>query len=115
VANIAAQIPEVEDLSVGLAVGSERRLTNMTLVKEYLGMLACADNPTLSGRQASFVSLVGSKVQVEFEIISRRLQRHVLETAVREKYGDEGVRILRLLLKTGKMDEKQACFHTDLV
>jgi len=107
VANIAVQIPETEDLSAGLAIDSERKLSNMTLVKEYLGMLACADNPTLSGTQASFVSMIGSKVQVEFEIISRRLQRRVLETAVREKYGGEGVRIVRLLLETGKMDEKQ--------
>jgi DNA-directed RNA polymerase III subunit RPC3 len=106
-ANIALLIPEGDDLSLGLAFASDRKSSNMTLVKEYLGMLACADNPTLAGRQASFVSLSGSKVQVEFEIIARRLRRRVLETAVREKHGDEGVRILRLLLETGKMDEKQ--------
>lgn len=79
----------------------------MTLVKEYLGFLSCADNPTLAGKQSSFVSLSGAKVQVEFEIIARRLQRQVLESAVREKHGNEGVRIVRLLLDTGKMDEKQ--------
>jgi DNA-directed RNA polymerase III subunit RPC3 len=106
-ATIALAIPEGEDLSAGLASSSDWKPSNMTLVKEYLGLIACADNPTLSGRQASFISINGSKVQVEFEIIARRLQRRVLETAVREKHGDEGVRILRLLLETGKMDEKQ--------
>jgi hypothetical protein len=48
-------------------------------------------------------------VQVEFEIIATRLRRRVLEGVARERHGDDGVRILRLLLDTGKMDEKQVC------
>ena len=71
-------------------------------------MLSSADSPTQAGRAASFMSLVGSKVQVEFEVVCRRLRRRVLEAVARERHGDEGVRILRLLLDTGKMDEKQA-------
>jgi DNA-directed RNA polymerase III subunit RPC3 len=70
-------------------------------------MLSSADNPTPSGRAASFTSFGSSKVQVEFETISRRLRRRVLEAVTRERHGDDGVRILRLLLDTGKMDEKQ--------
>ena len=31
----------------------------------------------------------------------------MLEAVTRERHGDDGVRILRLLLDTGKMDEKQ--------
>lgn len=79
----------------------------MELLKEYLGMLASADNPSPSGKAASFISLSGSKVQVEFEIIQRRLQLQALEMACRDKHGSEGVRVMRLLLETGKMDEKQ--------
>ena len=71
-------------------------------------MLSSADSPTQAGRAASFMSLAGSKVQVEFEVVCRRLRRRVLEAVARERHGDEGVRILRLLLDTGKMDEKQA-------
>jgi len=84
----------------------------MELLKEYLGMLASADNPSPSGKAASFVNLSGSKVQVEFDIIHRRLQLQALETACRDRYGNEGVRVMRLLLETGKMDEKQVkcCF-----
>lgn len=67
----------------------------------------CADNPTPAGRAASFVSVNGSKVQVEFEIVGRRLRRRVLETVARERHGDDGVRVVRLLLDSGKMDEKQ--------
>ena len=70
-------------------------------------MLASADNPSPSGKAASFVSLSGSKVQVEFDIIHRRLQLQALETACRDRHGNEGVRVMRLLLETGKMDEKQ--------
>jgi len=37
----------------------------------------------------------------------RRLQRRLLEFVARDQHGAEGVRILRLLLNTGKMDEKR--------
>ena len=106
-ANVAAQLSEDEDLSSGLALSSHKRPSQMSLLKEYCGILASADNPTPAGRAASFISLNGSKVQVEFEIIGSRLRRRVLEAVTREKYGDDGVRIVRLLLQTGKLDEKQ--------
>jgi DNA-directed RNA polymerase III subunit RPC3 len=70
-------------------------------------MLSSADNPSPSGKAASFVSLSASKVQVEFDIIHRRLRLQALETACRDKHGNEGVRVMRLLLEAGKMDEKQ--------
>jgi DNA-directed RNA polymerase III subunit RPC3 len=79
----------------------------MSLVKDYLGLLSAADNPTPAGRAGAFVSFGGTKVQVEFEIIARRLRQRVLEAYTRERYGDEGVRVLRLLLTMGKIDEKQ--------
>ncbi len=100
-------LPDDVDLAAGLVLQSSKTPPTMTLVKEYLGILASADNPTPAGRAASFVSLGGSKVQVEFEIIARRLQRRVLESVARERHGDEGVRIIRLLADTGMMDEKQ--------
>jgi len=105
--NIFACIPEDEDLSRGLYYPSKYKPSHMELLKEYLGMLASADNPSSNGKAASFVSLSGSKVQVEFDIIHRRLQLQALETACRDRHGNEGVRVMRLLLETGKMDEKQ--------
>jgi len=101
------QLSEDDDLSAGLVLQSSKKPSTMTLIKDYLGILASADNPTPAGRAASFVSLTGSKVQVEFEIVCRRLRRRILETVTRERHGDDGVRIVRLLLDTGKMDEKQ--------
>jgi hypothetical protein len=106
-ANIAMQLSDDDDLSTGLVLASSKKPSNFSLVKDYIGMLSSADNPTPAGRAASFVSLAGSKVQVEFEMICRRLRRRVLEAVTRERHGDDGVRILRLLLDTGKMDEKQ--------
>lgn len=76
-------------------------------MKEYLGLMACADNPTVAGRAMSFVSLSDNKVYVEFGIIGRRLRRRVLEAVARERHGEDAVRIIRLLLDVGKMDEKQ--------
>lgn len=82
----------------------------MELLKEYLGTLASADNPSPSGKAASFVSLSASKVQVELDIIHRRLQLQALEAACRDRHGNEGVRVMRLLFEAGKMDEKQVKF-----
>lgn len=105
-ASIATHLNEEENLAAGLVYPS-KKVSNAACIKDYLGMLASADNPTPIGRAASFVSFESSKVQVEFEIISRRLRRKVLEAITRERHGPEGVRIIRLLLETGKMDEKQ--------
>ncbi|EPT00131.1 hypothetical protein FOMPIDRAFT_1030603 [Fomitopsis schrenkii] len=107
IANIAMQLSDDDDLSAGLVLASSKKPNTITLLKDYLGILASADNPTPAGRAASFVSVSGSKVQVEFEIVGRRLRRRVLEAVTRERHGDEGVRVVRLLLESGKMDEKQ--------
>lgn len=106
-AGIAAQIPEDEDLASGLALSSSKKPSQMALLKDYCGLLSSADNPTPTGRAASFLSFTGSKVQVEFDIVCARLRRRTLEAVTREKHGDDGVRIFSLLLQTGKMDEKQ--------
>lgn len=101
------QLPEDADLSQGLILKSSKKSSNVNLLKDYIGMLSSADNPTPAGRAASFISMVGVKVQIEFEIVCRRLRRRVLEAVTRERHGEGGVRLLRLLLDTGKMDEKQ--------
>ncbi|KXN90490.1 DNA-directed RNA polymerase III subunit RPC3 [Leucoagaricus sp. SymC.cos] len=106
VANIVMQLSEEDGLARGLIL-DEKKPSNATCIKEYLGMLSCGDNPTPAGKAASFVSFNSSKVQVEFDIVGRRLRRHVLESVTKEKHGNEGVRILRLLMGTGKMDDKQ--------
>lgn len=85
----------------------------MQALNEYIGILAGADNPSPAGRSSSFLSTAGSgasKVFVEFEIICRRLRRRVLEAVARERYGDEAVRIIRLLLEHGKMSGDQVRF-----
>ena len=110
-ANITTHLRDDDDLSSGLVLGSSKKLSNVSLLNDDVGMLSSADSPTPAGRAVSFVSLSGSKVQVEFEIVCRRLRRLVLEAVTRERHGDDGVRILRLLLNTGKMDEKQVSIH----
>lgn len=108
VPSIVMQLSDEDGLARGLVL-NEKRPSNATCIKEYLGMLSCGDNPTSAGKAASFVSFNSSKVQVEFDIAGRRLRRNVLESITRERHGNEGVRILRLLMDTGKMDDKQAC------
>ncbi|KAL4065333.1 RNA polymerase III subunit RPC82-domain-containing protein [Scleroderma yunnanense] len=105
-AAIAMHIPDDEDLAAGL-VSNSKRPSNASLVKDYLALMAGTDNPTPTGRAASFVSLTDNKIHVEFEIINRRLRQRVLESVARERHGEDAVRILRLVLDVGKMDEKQ--------
>ena len=104
--SITLQLSDYQDLASGLVLAS-KKASKSSHIKEYLGMLSCADNLTSLGKAGSFISFGASKIQVEFEVISRRLRRRLLEFVVRERHGTEGVRILRLLLDTGKMDEKQ--------
>lgn len=87
-----------------------------TCIKEYLGLLSNADNPTPVGRAGAFLEFSsksggggGGKVQVVFDVVAKRLRRQILEGVARERHGSEGVRIVRLLMDTGKMDEKQVC------
>lgn len=111
-ASIVGYIAEEEDITAGLAYTSSKKPSTMAALKEYLGMFASADNPTPVGRAASFISFGGStsgKVFVEYEIVCRRLRRRVLEAVARERYGDEAVRIIRLLLENGKMGGDQVC------
>lgn len=102
-------IPDNNELAAGMVFSSKsKKQSTSTLVKEFIGVLSAADNPTLAGHAGAFLSTSPSagKVQVEFEIIHRRLRRRVLEAVVREKFGDDGVRMIRILLSTGKMDDK---------
>lgn len=100
------QLSEDDDLSQGLA-SSSKNPSQMSLIKDYMGIMASADNPTPGGRASSFLLVNGTKVQVEFELVATRLRRRILEVIARERHGDDGVRIVNLLLSTGKMDEKQ--------
>lgn len=99
------KVPEDANLAAGLVYS--KKVANITCIKDYLGMLSSADNPTPEGRASSFLSYSTSKVQVEFEIIARRLRQGIVESVTQDKHGAEGLRILRLLAHSGKLDEKQ--------
>jgi DNA-directed RNA polymerase III subunit RPC3 len=81
------------------------------LLKEYINILSSADNPTPSGRSGAFISSpstgLSGKVQVEFQNVYKKLKLAVLNGYVRERWGPLAVRVVRVLLATGKMDEKQ--------
>ncbi|KAI0028524.1 RNA polymerase III subunit RPC82-domain-containing protein [Vararia minispora EC-137] len=109
-ADIASHIPDDSVLTSGLVFASTKKPPKaLAAIKEYVGLLSCVDNATTSGAAARFVSTTssGSRVQVEFERLGARLRQRVLEAVARERHGDDGVRVVRLLLSTGKMDERQ--------
>jgi DNA-directed RNA polymerase III subunit RPC3 len=101
------RLPDDIELSSGLVTKSSRKLPQAAIVKEYVGILSSADNPTPEGRETSFITLSSSKVYVELGIVCRRLRQRILEAATREWHGQQGVRLMRLLLSTGKLEEKQ--------
>ena len=105
-AQITMRLREDGNFTSGLVHSSNKQSLAVS-IKTYLAMLAFADNPMPSGRAASFLSMTSAKVYVEFAIVNARLRRGILEAVTRERHGESGVRILRLLLDTGKLDEKQ--------
>ncbi|KAF8721906.1 hypothetical protein AX14_010116 [Amanita brunnescens Koide BX004] len=108
IASIVMQLNDEDDLASGLVLPANvRKPSTATCVKDYLGWLSSADNPSPAGKAVVFTSFLNSRVQVEFGVICRRFRQHVLEAVALEKHGTAGVRIVRLLLETGKMDEKQ--------
>jgi len=75
-----------------------------------------ADNATPKGKANAFLSSPSSsssaaggnvKVQVEFQAIYRQMKLAVLDGYVRERWGMWALRIVRILLSMGKMEEKQ--------
>jgi DNA-directed RNA polymerase III subunit RPC3 len=79
-------------------------------MRDYFSLLAVSDNPTPSGRAAAFISTGPSggagKVQIEFENIYHQLQLSVLEGYIRERWGPLAVRVTRILVELGNVDEK---------
>ncbi|KAJ3778575.1 RNA polymerase III subunit RPC82 helix-turn-helix domain-containing protein [Lentinula raphanica] len=115
VSNIILHLNSDEDeetLTSGLIQSSSKPMSSGSCIKEYLGILSCADNPTSNGRAGAFLEFStkgggSGKVQVLFDVIARRLRRQIVEGVAREKHGAEGVRVVRLLMDSGKLDEKQ--------
>ncbi|KAK1232514.1 RNA polymerase III subunit C82 [Marasmius sp. AFHP31] len=122
VSNIIVRLNSADDedtLVSGLVQSSSKTPSAAACIKEYVGMLASADNPTPTGRASSFLTFTSgggssshnNKIQVDFEVLARRLRRRLLEDITLEKHGPSGLRIVRLLLSLptaeGKLDEKQ--------
>ena len=80
------------------------------LMRDYIAILSTMDNPTAAGRAAAFISTGpgggAGKVQVEFENIYHRLRLSVLEGYIRERWGPLAVRVTRILVELGNVDEK---------
>ncbi|KAG9084886.1 RNA polymerase III subunit C82 [Ceratobasidium sp. UAMH 11750] len=104
---ISQHLPEKMRLERGIK-GSG---SGTSVIRELVSILACADNPTPWGVAGAFLSTSGrgggggGKVAIEFEAITKRLKRGVLEGAVRDRWGDHACRILRVLDEKGKLHE----------
>lgn len=85
------------------------------VAQELVSVLCVTDNSSFSGRQNAFMTSGGGglpikKVQIEYEIIGKRLRLRVFESFVRERLGgDEAVKVVRILLSMGKLNEEQVC------
>ncbi|KAG8738592.1 RNA polymerase III subunit C82 [Ceratobasidium sp. 414] len=106
---ISQHLPENVRLERGLYLKGSGSGTSA--IRELVSVLACADNPTPWGVAGAFLGTTGGggggggKVAIEFEAITKRLKRGVLEGAVRDRWGDHACRILRVLDEKGKLHE----------
>ncbi|KAG8724127.1 RNA polymerase III subunit C82 [Ceratobasidium sp. 395] len=105
---ISQHLPENARLERGLYLKGPGSGTSV--IREFVSILACTDNPTPWGVAGAFLSMSGGgggggKVAIEFEAITKRLKRGVLEGAVRDRWGDHACRILRVLDEKGKLHE----------
>ncbi|KAG8936233.1 RNA polymerase III subunit C82 [Tulasnella sp. 418] len=107
---IAANLDPAVLLNTGLRVPKSRgSKASVPTIRDYLSLLASEDNPTANGVAGAFIAPLGAssgKYTVEFDIIGRRLKLRVFESVVRERFGEDAVKIVRILLDKGKMDEK---------
>ena len=87
------------------------------LIQSFCALLAAEDNPTAMGLMSQFISKTKSSrdssgsYAVEFEVVCRRLKRRVLDAVVRERWGDDAARVMTVVLKHEKMDEKHVSEH----
>jgi len=103
------QLEDCENMKKGLVLKSPGDTSLTALTREYLGILSAADNPAPSRRSHGFLSVNSNNsnhVRVEFGAICQRLRLELLESVARDRHGDDAVRIIRILLDVGKMDEK---------
>ncbi|KAG9036468.1 RNA polymerase III subunit C82 [Tulasnella sp. JGI-2019a] len=104
------------DLGSGLVLPRTRSTSSskppsVPKVRDYLTLLTNADDEnTATGRAAAFMAGSTSggegKVTVEFEVIGTRLKQKAFEGALRDRFGDDAVKVVRILLNKGKLDEK---------
>lgn len=86
-------------------------------VKDYVSLLCNDDNPTPAGAASAFMAPVTTggggqgRVTVQFGTIGKRLRMRVFESVVRERFGEDAVKVVRILIDKGKLDEK----HVSLI
>ncbi|KAG8991695.1 RNA polymerase III subunit C82, partial [Tulasnella sp. 427] len=106
--DISSKLSSTSVLHNGIRTGKK---SYSPTVKEYLAILCNDDNHTPAGLASAFMAPVtggggSGRVTVEFDRIGRRLKQRVYESNVRERFGDDAVKVIRILLDKGKMDEK---------
>ncbi|KAG8808779.1 RNA polymerase III subunit C82, partial [Serendipita sp. 399] len=132
--SLLQEMQEDQDLAAGLVGKGVNTSPTSSLLKEYIHLLSGSDaswaaasngggtgagvgtsqggmaKPFLTYSSSSGGGITGSgssKVHVDFAGVYRRLKQAVLDGYVRERWGVLAVRIVRILLSMGKMDEKQ--------
>lgn len=107
---ITSQLPSSNVLAGGIR--TKRSSSHQPSVKEYVSILCNEDNPTPAGTSSAFMAPIttgaggSGRVTVEYESIGKRLKMRVYESNVRERFGDDAVKVIRILADKGKMDEK---------
>lgn len=120
---ISPHISPSIDLSTGIVLPRRRSASSSAKnghsapaqpkVRDYIQILTNAedeDSPT--GRASAFMAKVTGggggegRVTVEFEVIGKRLKLKTFEDAIKDRFGHDAIKVVRILLQMGKLDEK---------
>ena len=111
--NITSHLRPDASLANGIRSSSKKSSSShQPSVKEYISLLCNEDNTTPAGAASAFMAPMNTggggsgRVTIEFDVIGRRLKMRVFESNVRERFGDDAVKVIRILVDKGKMDEK---------
>ncbi|TIC04127.1 hypothetical protein E3Q17_00594 [Wallemia mellicola] len=104
---VAKYIPQENTLKKGIVL-SNKENNVQKLVAEYCQILSSQDFPGPAGASTRFLQKAGSSKEyhVCYETVCARIKRSLVDSLVKEQFGDEAARIINIVLEKGKLEEK---------
>ncbi|EOR02769.1 hypothetical protein E3P92_01914 [Wallemia ichthyophaga] len=104
----AAKYAPMESILKKGIVLSNKEDNHVKLITEYCQILSSQDFPGPAGASTRFLQKAGTskEYQVCYETVCARIKRSLVDSLVREQFGNEAARIINIVLEKGKLEEK---------